>query len=878
MRAFHDTRDSEYRAPYGAIELGTTVELSLDVWAGPNANAKLRTWVDGAGETLYEMTPSPREDGSMRFSTRLKPAKTGIVWYQFVVSDENGASKRYGALEGRRGGTGQLLDWEPPSFQLTVFDPAKSGDDLLADCELLADDALAPTSAALRFLRGEGSAFELVRAIHTAHEILPAAVFKHNFEFLGASDRKRLLALLGGMNEAEIPESDGNEDRELALDAHKIGLAKGRLWCASLIELLMPGLGHEVEYRSQSCVSDEGATEESPRNTTRHTTRTSMEDSRDAKSASVKPIDAISAWGLIDPDCQTIMVNAADLSCALPPLDEESANPAASCFALNDDVFGFWRKGTDGSTSCLLINASLAHAHDVAIPIGDGEVTEVIAGYGMRIVDSLYTRDANTVAHEGQRCAIVHLNQIGSAVLYLHPEELLQKPMEAGFGVLAHITSLPSGKQKRSRSSKSRPAQLGHLGAQARAFVDWLAQAGVRYWQVLPANPTDEYGSPYAGISAFAGNIRLLDGDAMPGDDEWARIEASDEYRQFCQEQGDWLEPYVSFMAIRDKQRSKKVWQAWPKKYRVYDPELIQSDQKLCELATLHRHEQFIFDREWNALRSYASERGVAIIGDMPIYVSADSADVWAHPELFQLGADGNPELVAGCPPDAFAEDGQVWGNPIYDWDTLRATNYDWWMRRLARAFELYDYVRLDHFIGFSRYFAIPAGELATQGAYRPGPGIDFFHEAFRQFGPLPIIAEDLGLITPAVRALVAECGFPGMDIVQFVDGNDPLSGYTPRPGKIVYTGTHDNQTLVGYCAERYPHLDAHEAAEELARKAASCAAPVCIMPLQDLMGLDDEARMNVPGTAEGNWTWQAEQAGIDQALAYTRELVKLHG
>jgi len=276
-------------------------------------------------------------------------------------------------------------------------------------------------------------------------------------------------------------------------------------------------------------------------------------------------------------------------------------------------------------------------------------------------------------------------------------------------------------------------------------------------------------------------------------------------------------------------------------------------------------------------LRAYANEHGVKIIGDMPLYVSADSADAWAHPELFQLDADGLPTAVAGCPPDAFAEDGQIWGNPLYDWDAARASDYSWWLRRLERAFHLYDYVRLDHFIGFAHYFSIPIGEKAQEGTYRPGPGYELFRRAYEKLGPLPVVAEDLGFLTPAVRALVADCGFVGMDIVQFADGGDPLSGYLPRPKKIAYTGTHDNQTLVGYAQDRYADLDASETADKLLTEVVSCGAPVVVVPLQDVLGLDDEARMNVPGVAEGNWTWQARARDVERAADRMRGLVALH-
>ena len=389
------------------------------------------------------------------------------------------------------------------------------------------------------------------------------------------------------------------------------------------------------------------------------------------------------------------------------------------------------------------------------------------------------------------------------------------KPLEPGTGVLAHVTSLPG------------PC----FGDDTRRFIDLLAEAGVRYWQILPLNPTDPYGSPYAGISAFAGNASLLNND-----DAVAISDASAEtaFQDFCEREHSWLDQYAAFMQERSGA----------------DPDVT-------------RRAQFAFDRSWLDLRAYANERGVQIIGDLPIYVGSDSADVWAHPELFQLDENGNPAIIAGCPPDDFAPEGQRWGNPIYDWDAMAQHGYSWWIDRLRRAFELYDIVRLDHFIGFAHYYSIPADRPATEGFYRPGPGIELFRQAHAELGPLPVIAEDLGYVTDEVRQLVADCGFAGMSVVQFTD--DPLRDYSPPANTIAYSGTHDNQTLIGYCQSRYPERDPRETADILLSSVRDCAAPIRVFPLQDLLGLGDEARMNTPGTTEGNWTWRLDE--LDESL-----------
>ncbi|MBO4353187.1 MAG: 4-alpha-glucanotransferase, partial [Eggerthellaceae bacterium] len=746
--------------------------MSLDVFdVADVAVVTLRTWIDGKGEELHPVEAvSPT-----RYRAIITPEMPGTIWYHFIITLADGSQKRYGATDGKRGGEGCLYDWEPPSFQLTVFDP-----DELPSIEAVErgsiDDSFQDVFIGL--LRGEVTAPVFVEAFETLRENCPTELFAQAVDLIGRDDRMNTFIRLGGVDvEQCILESEGDFDPADVMQDWQMGQAKGRLWCASLIQLLSVGM--------PICKDDVENVYES----------------------------AIEQWAAVDPDCENVVRNATDLRFSMPLFQQGEY----SLVAVNDDVIAVWRHDIDGS-SCLLVNPSLRNAHDVVVPMVDECVSEVISGYGVPIVDAADAKEVPAVFADAERYAQVHLYQLGSAVLYFHGAQRLELPMEPGLGVLMHITSLPStGDSDR----------FGSIGSEAYKFVDWLADAGVRYWQILPVNPTDDHGSPYAGISAFAGNARLIE--------EYPELDAcdidADEFAAFCERESDWLDPYASFMAIRERIGAGKVWQDWPKKYRRYNRALIERDAKLKTSAELWRRGQFVFEQRWEKLRAYANERGVQIVGDMPIYVSSDSADVWANPQIFQLGPDGRPEVVAGCPPDAFAVDGQVWGNPIYDWDALAADGYDWWLRRLERSLDLYDFVRLDHFIGFSRYFSIPAGEKATAGEYRPGPGLEFFEAAHRKFGPLPVIAEDLGSITPSVRALVAACGFPGMDIVQFVDGGDPLSGYQPRPEKIAYTGTHDNQTIVGYAESRYPDRDAHETADNLIQKVVICDAPVRVLP-----------------------------------------------
>ena len=438
----------------------------------------------------------------------------------------------------------------------------------------------------------------------------------------------------------------------------------------------------------------------------------------------------------------------------------------------------------------------------------------------------------------------------------------LQKPLERGLGVICHVTSVPNG------GRGALGPGSGTLGAPAKRFVDMLADCGVKYWQILPLSPTDEYGSPYAGLSAFAGNTRLLEA----GTDLDPALAETDEFARFLEANRGWLVPYATFVAIKHEQGGA-LWRDWPKEYRRWSPQLAELPQ-LAEGIKAELVKQFAFDVQWRELREHANARGVKIVGDMPIYVSADSADAWMHPEYLSLDARGNLAAQGGMPPDQFSAEGQLWGNPVYDWDALRDDGYGWWLDRFARAFEWYDHVRIDHFLGYESFYSVAAGLAATEGEWLPGPGIDLFRRAYEKFGPLPVLVEDLGIITPQVRQLVAEAGFTGMDVVQFFDG-DPLQWWTPKPGKACFTSTHDTQTLVGFAKERYGEEAAERVADELLARVVRSDAPVAFVSLQDVLQLDDDARMNVPGTAGGNWKWQARQSDLNANFDRMKKLAK---
>jgi len=478
--------------------------------------------------------------------------------------------------------------------------------------------------------------------------------------------------------------------------------------------------------------------------------------------------------------------------------------------------------------------------------------------------------------------------------------------MSRSSGVLLSVTSLPS------------KYGIGCFSKEAYDFVDWLAKAGQTWWQILPLGPTC-YGpsddSPYQSYSAFAGNPYMIsletlikegvltrkECDALDfGDDprkvdydklhdhrlnllhkayERSNISQDEEYQTFLKENNWWLQDYALFMALKDF-FGGVCWTEWPQDIRLHwGFALDYYREKLYFDIEFQQYLQFKFFQQWLKLKKYANEKGIQIIGDMPIYVSLDSSDVWAHPELFQLDENNKPTAIAGCPPDAFSADGQVWGNPLYRWDYHESTGFEWWVSRLYQSFKLYDSVRIDHFRGMDEYFSIPYGaETAKDGHWEPGPGMKLFNTVEQKLGKKQLIAEDLGLMTDTVRKLVKDSGFPNMKVIQFgfsVDDLGKTNDYLPHNydrNCVVYTGTHDNETIAGWYAglkkkEKLllrEYLDDYRTDDavfyrSINRMAMAATANICILPVQDVLGLDNSARMNQPSTVKTNWRWRMD-------------------
>lgn len=489
-------------------------------------------------------------------------------------------------------------------------------------------------------------------------------------------------------------------------------------------------------------------------------------------------------------------------------------------------------------------------------------------------------------------------------------------------GILLPISSLPS------------PFGIGDFGNHAYEFIDFLKKSGQTYWQILPMGPTGFGDSPYQSFSTFAGNPYFIDlneliKDGLLSEEAVAqtlpdseRVEyelqfkrrfpllkeaytkavssgllSDDSFMEFKKANIDWLPDYSLFMALKDIYCGKP-WFYWPEDIRMRKLQsVLDSIDSNQESIEFYSFTQYLFFMQWDKLKKYANSNGIEIIGDIPIYVAFDSADCWSHPELFQLDKHHMPNAIAGCPPDDYAVKGQLWGNPLYNWEVHKKTGFEWWLKRIQAAWKLTDIIRIDHFRGFDEYYSIPYGsEDAVNGTWRKGPGLELFQTIKRELGDVPIIAEDLGFVTDSVRDLLASCRYPGMKVLEFAFNEEEKSEYLPynyTKNCVVYTGTHDNETITGWYANLTPEIreaairycnNAYTPESEIAWDyiclAMSSIANTCIIPMQDYLGLGNEARINTPSTLGLNWTWRMKQDAIesDYLALRIRQLTKTYG
>ena len=474
-------------------------------------------------------------------------------------------------------------------------------------------------------------------------------------------------------------------------------------------------------------------------------------------------------------------------------------------------------------------------------------------------------------------------------------------------GILMPITSLPS------------KYGIGCFSKEAYDFIDGLVKAHQSYWQILPLGPTSFGDSLYQSFSTFAGNPYFIDLEELIeegllskeecdecdfGDDDrnvdygkvyesrfgllWSAFENfnvdTEDYKEFVKDNSEWLEDYSLYMAVKDSYEGE-MWTDWDEDIKLREPEAIERyKEELSDDIEFYNFIQYKFFKQWNKLKKYANDSGIKIIGDIPIYVAFDGADCWSDTKLFQFNEDNIPKAVAGCPPDAFAATGQLWGNPLYDWEYHKKTKYEWWKKRVAHSFKLYDVVRIDHFRGFDEYYSIPYGDkTAENGHWEKGPGIDLFNALTESLGKLNIIAEDLGYLTDTVVKLVKDTGYPGMKIMQFAFDSREESNYLPHTydkNCVVYTGTHDNDTIQGWYKtisekdKEYskiylntPNPDEENIHWDFIKATLATVADLAIIPIQDYLGLGSEARINVPSTLGTNWKWRLVKGDIDDEL-----------
>lgn len=487
-------------------------------------------------------------------------------------------------------------------------------------------------------------------------------------------------------------------------------------------------------------------------------------------------------------------------------------------------------------------------------------------------------------------------------------------------GVLLHISSLPSN------------YGIGTLGQTAKDFVDQLERNGQTLWQILPVCPTSFGDSPYASYSTFAGNPYFIDLDMLASEgylypdefqyEKWyeepgrvdygimyntrypilkkavARFLANPpkDYEKFLKDNKDWLEDYSLFMAFKDANEGKP-WQQWEEEYRVYDPKKIDKwKEEFKESIDFNNVLQYLFFEQWNALRKYANDHGVEIIGDLPIYVAMDSVDAWSHPELFMMDADSKPQMIAAVPPDGFSADGQLWGNPVYNWPYHKKTGYDWWIRRIEQMTKLYNIVRIDHFRGFDSFYAVKAdAKDAKKGIWMKGPGAELFDVMRKKIGEQKIIAEDLGYLTKSVRKMLSDTGYPGMKVMEFgfdskADSGKEYLPYNYPQNCVAYAGTHDNDTIYGwfeslsegdkeYVREYLDTWDPEWYNWRMFSQLLGSPADTTIVMAQDLLRLGSDTRMNQPGSVGTNWQWRLKPGELDEdTMSHLKYLTRVYG
>lgn len=698
------------------------------------------------------------------------------------------------------------------------------------------------------YMLGRSDAFTAVRRLNSLAENYPPENFYGALNLMGSHDRARTLTVLsdapGIRNEESCCEGRtlSEEDKKnYRIPDDKMWLAKNRMKVLSLIQYVLPGVPC-LYYGDEAGVQGY----EDPYNR------------------------ATYPWGREDEELMTHYRMLAQMRKQYPVLTEG----AYKFKAQGEHIFiceRYWDKDESSKRLDEIVAdeaiIAVANRHifgsataEVEFPEGTEYVLELLSAEEIKPEQMNAAGDENC---DGKNCRIsVELPPVSTRLYYCRKNKPQKLRMERSAGVLCHVSSLPAGSLDG-----------------AEKFIDDLAAMGQKLWQILPISPADEdTDSPYSSPAVFAGNTKLAGRRAA------AEYIDKDEYDAFCERERYWLEDFALYTLIK-RSLGGKPWQQWPEAERDRkNLDKWRTDRK-DELEVIKKN-QFIFDRRWKEVKAYANSKGLSVIGDIPIYAAVDSADTWAHRDVFLLGEDGYPLVGAGVPPDYFSEDGQHWGNPLYDWDALKANDYEWWVKRVERAMSQFDYIRLDHFRSFAAFFAIPRGGKPRDGWWLPGVGKAFFEFLEAKLGPVPFLAEDLGTLDNQVHSLLKLTGSPGMLVYQFsadeikameaeAREHDGESSDVKLAAKILYSGTHDNQTLVGWIREtvneaddetsevqhdEVQHDEVQHRVDEIIEELYQTSSPWVILPLQDILSLGDESRMNIPGLAEGNWQWRAPE------------------
>ncbi len=651
----------------------------------------------------------------------------------------------------------------------------------------------------LDYMLGKCAAESAVRRLNSLAENYPPENFYGALNLIGSHDRIRVLTMLG-----DAPEGLSEVEKETyRLPADKLSLAKNRLKILSLLQYVLPGV---------PCLyyGDEAG----------------AQGFADPYNRGTYP------WGGED---QELLAHYRMLALL-----------RTQYRVLKDGAYRFSWQGehvlvcerydeTRGETIITIVNRDIFGTADavVRLPEKTKYVLDLLTAEELLPDEGTANKDSSDEGACDESVLSLTLPAVSARLLYCSRKKPAALKLSRSSGILCHVSSLPSGR----------------LDDKAEAFIDYLEAAGQKLWQILPLNPADQMsGSPYSSPCVFAGNPQLSD----PG----YHVDASG-YEAFCEREAYWLEDYALYTVLKEH-FAGAPWQKWPQAERDRKNLDWWRSHKKAELEKI-KQEQFAFWHRWMQVKAYANEKGISIIGDIPVYVGVDSADTWAHREIFLLGTDGYPLAGAGVPPDYFSEDGQHWGNPLYDWDYLQAHEYGWWLARILHAMDRYDYIRLDHFRSFSAFFAVPAGKTPHDGWWIPGAGKEFFSFLEGRLGRLPFIAEDLGFLDAQVHDLIKLLGYPGMLVYQL--SADEMENLPDAEAKwrVFYSGTHDNQTLAGWCKDSGCEKTPDEIIETLYESKAAWV----IIQLQDMLGIDDAGRMNVPGKAEGNWAWRAEEKAL---------------